>query len=285
MTQDSYESSPERIRELYATRERATRAMLERVVLHAGAGDSERHDGDRLEVTIRRAIEHTEQEIARLDPSGEHKPDRPLSLLETMANPHLEALATPGRPLTIDRLRHIDPELAEIGEAMSRTDINWPDDETVFHDVLPEDFDDRAFGEHLVRDRAHYNNFPAILASEPSRPEEGEDMITYMFRTKLFMYATKPYVARAHALQPEFMGAFQRMMAEKSSMKEWTNSIYMATTEEYPDPEDQIMLRASRLAYQLMINLMRKDDLQIQAAILTTKPQHEITDPVVELRT
>jgi hypothetical protein len=285
MTHDSHESSPEYIRDLYATRERATKAMLERVVLHAGVSDSKRHDDDRLEETIRQALGHTEEEIARLDPTGEYKPDRPLSLLETMANSPLEQLATPGRPLTIDRLQHIDPDLAEIAEDMSQTDISWPDDESVFHDVLPEDFDDKAFGSHLVRDHAHYNNFPAILAAEPSRPEEGEDMITYMFRTRLFMYATKPYVARAHALQPEFMGAFRRMMAEKSSMKEWSNSIYMATTEAYPDPEDQILLRASRLAYQLMINLMRKDDLQIQANILTTSLHNEITDPVVELRT
>lgn len=285
MTHDSGESSPDHIHRLYDTHHRATKAMLQRVVLHDGLDEADQHDGGRLDATIRNALMHTEEAIATLDPTGEYKPDRPLSLVETMVDSHLEDLAMPGRPLTIDRLRHISPAYAEIGEAMSQTIIGWPDDETVFHDVLPEDYDDQAFGKGLVDNRACYNNFPAILAAEPSQPKEGEDMMAYMLRTKLYMYASKPYLARAHALQPEFMGAFQRTMAERSSMNAWVSSLYMAVTEEYPDPEDQVLLRASRLAYQLMVNLMRKDDLQIQAKIMTTSMHREITDPVVELRT
>ncbi len=285
MTHDSHESSPERIRQLYDTHHRATKAMLQRVVLHDGLDDTDQHDGGRLDTTIQRAIGHTEEVIARLDPTGEYKPDRPLSLVETMVNSRLEDLAMPGRPLTVDRLQHIDPMFAEIAESMNQTDVGWPDDETVFHDVLPEDYDDQAFGRALVQNRACYNNFPAILAAEPSLPKDDEDMMTYMLRTKLYMYASKPYLVRAHALQPEFMGAFQRTMAERSSMNAWVNSLYMAVTEEHPDPEDQVLLRASRLAYQLLINLMRKDDLQIQAKLMTTSMQREITDPVVELRT
>jgi hypothetical protein len=287
MTRDSQESSPEDIKQIYEKHRRATRAMLERIVLRGPHGSREQSDEEaEMEESIRSAILSTEEAILRLDPDEEHRPDVPRSLVEAMANStHLEDLAMPGRPLTAGRLLQIDPALVSVAETMNDNDICWPDDDTVFHDVLPEDFDDMAFGSKLAWNRAHYNNFPAIISTKPSRPEEGEDIVAFWSRTKSYQYATKPYLMRAHALQPEFMDVLQRTMEDHYGMQDWVDRLYQSVTETDPDPEDLVLLRASRLAYQLLINLMRKDDLQTQGRIMTTSLQHEITDPITELFT
>src|SRR5690606_12870537 len=129
----------------------------------------------------------------------------------------------------------------------------------------PEDFDDYTFGSKLVYGGQAYNNFPAILSVKPNRPSEGENLVNFMTRVQLFQYATKPYLARAHALAPVFMDALQRRMSELPERSLWEKSLFRAVSEEHADSEDRILLRGSRLAYQLLINLMRSDDLATQA--------------------
>lgn len=287
MTSDSSESFRKHIEEVHRTHQRATKAMLSRIVLRPDSGHTLFNNllPDVIENDIRAAIWSSEHELAQLDPEHLLRPDTPLSLAETIATSHIEELAVPGRPLTKDRLFHVDPGLVKVAEELEGTDIGWPDDERVFHDVLPEDYDDIAFAHRLAEGSKAYNNFPALLSTPPSLPELDEAFIDFMHRTKLFQYATKPYLARAYALQPDFMNALQRSMTDVGSPQAWRERLLDATAGEDADHEDMVLLRASRLAYQLLINLMGKDDLMIQSKILTMSSQREIQDPVVELWT
>ena len=286
MTSGSHESSGEYKKRLHAEHRRAAEAMVRIIALREADGHlSPELDPATYEGSVRSSLFSLQHDALQADFSEEFAEPRNPSLAESLMSPHLADMAQPGRPLTRDRLLHLDPDLLRIAESMEEGGIDWPDDETVFHDVLPEDFDDHAFGLRLVDRGRAYNNFPAILTAEPAIPDQDEHMVDFMSRTKFFQYASKPYLIRAHALQPEFMGALQAEMARKGSTDEWAQSLYSAVTEEHPDPEDLILLRASRLAYQFLINLMRKDDLQIQGRVLTMSLQHEIADPVEELWT
>lgn len=287
MTSDSQESSQKHIQELHQKHRRATRAMLNHLVVRSH--EDYKHlpilDDESLQNDIRAAIWSTEYELVQADPDRLNRPDAPLNLAEAMANSHLEDLATPGRPLTIDRLLHIDPKLVPIADRIAETDISWPSDETVFHDVLPSDYDDYAFAFRLAEGSGAHNNFPKLLMTAPSYPEPGEHYIAFMHRTPMHHYATKPYLARAYALQPEFMLALQSAMAKINSPQEWRQRLLDASENDDADPEDLVLLRASRLSYQLLINLMRSDDNKTQAKITTMSLHNTITNPVEELWT
>lgn len=288
MNHDSHESSAADTQRLYNDHRRAAQAMAGLILFrdnpatHVPDFNEDSHEG-----WLRYQMFRLKYELLEADSDGEHDTPQELSLAETMIaiSSHLSDLATPGRPLTPERLLEIDPSLLKVVAQMDDDGFSWPDDATVFHDVLPEDFDDYAFGSKLVMAGRAYNNFPAVLSVNPSVPNEDENLISFMTRTKYFQYASKPYLARAHALEPEFMGALQRRMDTIGSAEEWQHSLYRAVTEEHPDPEDKILLRASRMAYQLLINLMRKDDLKTQAKRLLSSSQAEITDAVQELWT
>lgn len=284
MTSDSHESPDKNIQDLYRTQRRATTAMLTRVALRVGEPVLPNVEDDTLENSIRAAIWKHGRLIEAADPDRLLAPDKPLNLAEAMAGSPLNELATPGRPLTMDRLRQIDPGLVPDAESMKDSVVSWPDDDTVFHDVLPADYDDYAFAHNLsLKSKAH-NNFPKLLMTRPSFPEKGEDFMSFGKRTKMFQYATKPYLARAYALQPDFMKALQTNLAATDSPQVWREQL-MAAAEEDADPDNKLLLRASRLAYQLLINLMRSDDNQIQSDIISLSLSHEITDPVQELWT
>lgn len=286
MTQGQFELSSDKLRRIHADRHRAERAMLQLIVLRDADGiktpnlDPASHEG-----WVRSQVFRLQHESLLADPDGEYDTPRELSLEAALANPILTTLAQPGRPLTPERLIEIDPSLLVVSSNMDAQGIGWPSSDNVFHDVLPEDFDDTSFGLRIVNEKYAYNNFPAILATYPNRPFKGEELLEFMNRTANYQYATKPYVARAHALQPDFMGALQSRMADMQSLSDWQASVFCAVNEDHPDPDDRILLRASRLAYQLLINLMRKDDLQIQSRLITLSMQQEITDPTKELWT
>lgn len=286
MTIGSPESTAENKKQLHISHRRAAEAMMRIIALRdVSKYRSPNLDPDSYEGSVRQRLFALQHQALDADPKGEYAEPLHRTLAESLMNPYLSDMAQPGRPLTRDRLVHLNPELRDVADRMNTLGVGWPDDETVFHDVLPEDFDDYAFGRRLADRGRAYNNFPAILTASPSLPETGESMIDYMNNTKLFQYASKPYLIRAHALQPEFMGSLQAIMEIRGSTDQWAESLYRAVTDEDPDPEDQILLRASRMSYQLLINLMRKDDLQIQARLLTMSMHREITDPIEELWT
>lgn len=286
MAHDSFEASDKAKHDARQAHRRAAQAMARLIALREPHElRSPNLDPDSYEGSLRQEVFRTQHNMLQQDPDAHDVLPVTLSLAETMLHPHLSDLAQPGRPLTRERLHQIDPALETTVDSMESKGIGWPDDDTVFHDVLPEDFDDHAFGRRLFDSRSAYNNFPAILSAAPALPNEGEAGIDFMSRTRLYQYATKPYLIRAHELLPDFMGTLQRTMEQQYPMEEWTASLQRAVLDEHPDPDDELLLRASRLAYQLLINLMRKDDLQIQAHLMTMSLQREITDPVVELWT
>jgi hypothetical protein len=286
MTTGPHEHAVEHARQLHGRHRKASEAMMCIIALRNDEGRrSPDLDPNSYEGHIRADVFRLQHDLLQLDPEEKYAESRHKSLAESLTSPYLYEMAQPGRPLTRDRLMQLDPQLIEVADRMETEGIGWPDDETVFHDVLPEDFDDFAFGRRLVERGRAYNNFPAILRAEPSTPNENENMVEFMNRTKFFQYASKPYLVRAHAIQPEFMGALQSLMDHQGSADDWAASLYDAVTHEYPDPDDRILLRASRIAYQLLINLMRSDDLQTQGRLLTMTARHEITDPIVELWT
>lgn len=284
MTSESYDASPHDIQRIHAQRRQAAQAMVRLIVLRGEQAPN--LEADSHEGWLRNQVFRLQHEALQLDPEGVHDTEpRYLTLAETMVHPRLEELAQPGRPLTRERLIQVDPTLLAVADRVDAEGIGWPTEDAVFHDVLPEDFDDFAFGRRLAEGGRAYNNFPALLSAIPSVPSEGEDIVSFMQRTKWYQYATKPYLVRAHMVEPEFMGALQRRMTEVGSAKDWQENLFRAVTEEHPDPEDQILLRASRLAYQLLINLMRADDLHVQAELLSMHTKQDITDAITELWT
>ncbi|MDQ5932672.1 MAG: hypothetical protein QG649_757 [Patescibacteria group bacterium] len=287
MTTDSAESSSEDIHRIRNEHRRASHALLQLSVLR----DQDEYrtptfDPDSQEGWLRNQVFRLHHELLNSDSYEELIEPRDVTLAEALSDHRLNDFATPGRALTRHRLMQIDPELCEIADQMEEQGIGWPDDESaVGHDVIPEDFDDYTFGSKLVYGGQAYNNFPAILSVKPNRPSEGENLVNFMTRVQLFQDATKPYLARAHALAPVFMDALQRRMSELPERSLWEKSLFRVVSEEHADSEDRILLRGSRLAYQLLINLMRADDLATQATIVGTTTGKSITDPVEELWT
>jgi hypothetical protein len=287
MAHESLDASDEAKQKARQDHRRAALAMMRLIALREPHEyKTPNLDPESYEGSLRLEVFRTQHNMLQEDPNAHEIQPVTFSLAETMLHPHLIELAQPGRPLTRERLHQIDPKLEVTIDSMERKGIGWPDDDTVFHDVLPEDFDDHAFGRRLVESNMAYNNYPGILSAAPALPDDGENSFDFLNRTRLYQYATKPYLIRAHELLPDFMGTLQRTIEQRQyPMEEWRASLQRAVLDEHPDPDDQLLLRASRLAYQLLINLMRKDDLQTQAHIMTMSSQRDITDPVVELWT
>jgi hypothetical protein len=287
MAHDSFDASDEARQQARNAHQRAAKAMVRLIALREPHEHKTPNlDPKSYEGSLRLEVFRTQHEMLQYDPNAHETMSATPSLAETLLHPHLHDFAQPGRPLTRERLHQIDPKLEAAVDSMESKGVGWPDDETVFHDVLPEDFDDYAFGRRLVESNMAYNNYPAILSAAPALPNEGENSFDFLNRTRLYHYATKPYLIRAHELMPDFMGALQHTLEQRQfPMEEWRASLQRAVLDDHPDPDDQLLLRASRLAYQLLINLMRKDDLQTQARIMTMSSQSDITDPIVELWT
>ena len=210
-------------------------------------------------------------------------------LADALADPRIAQFCAPNEPLTMQRLAEIDASLpnAETIAAVAR-DFAWPDNDTkvaVLGDDEPYYDDPQSFGERLAHDRATYNNFPVILRAKPNQPNDGESLFDFMNRDPLYAYSSKPYLHRAHAVAPEIMASLQVIIQDGRAMHEWVNCLYQAVVEAQPDPKDEVLLQASKAAYNLCINAMRTDDLQIQYQKLGLSSDSPITDPTTELRT
>lgn len=286
MAHESFEASDEANQQARHDHRLAALAMVRLIALREPHEHKTPNlDPESYEGALRLEVFRTQHTMLQQDPNAHDIISVTSSLAETVLHPHLNEFARPGIPLTGERLHHIDPALDAVVGAMERKGIGWPDDDNAFSDTLPEDFNDDMFGHQILEGGSAYNNFPAILSTAPAVPIEGESSVDFMARTRLFQYATKPYLIRAHTLMPDFMGTLQRTIERPYPLEEWTAALQRAVFDDHPDPDDRLLLRASRLAYQLLINLMRKDDLQTQARLMTMSLQHDITDPRTELWT
>lgn len=227
-------------------------------------------------------------------------PFRRLEAILRANSARLEALvALPDEPLTVEVLQGIDPEYARVAETTARTALQWPDEESAvglpdgsFVRRLYDDKPDQAFVQPIrVQDdevESHYNNFFILLKTVHSIPSE-DSMKQYLEDGDIaaFAYGTKPYIARAYALEPEFMKTLQEATATVSDMTKWNETMYEGWLDPDFSPDKATLLRATRIAYVMLARLMRRDDTRIQAAMLRL-PQSEtkpaINDPAIELR-
>jgi hypothetical protein len=229
---------------------------------------------------------------------GETPPPSSLEYVLRRHEDELTLLAEPGKPLTRERLSAIAPHLLEVVDTAEAEGIRWPDDETAVHiqsgahlatyvDVGSEEADQLFMFEVLagLRDKKKrgFNNLPVILSMLPRRPSEDENRTDYL--RKKDSYSIKPYLWRAHMLNPEFMEALQEAVAAKGGTASWSEAMFQGAVEAEDYPHDAALLRASRLGYKLLANLMRSDDRQRQDEWLGHYPVTKavISDPEQEL--
>lgn len=215
----------------------------------------------------------------------------------------LTAMAQPNHPLTLERMRGRVPMAADIVTEATHTGIDWPTKDSAVPSRLnvksreyflaDAERSDTHFTYEVVqgqRSRHSYhgfNNFPAILRSKPYKPQNRHDFQQAMSADPSgALYGSKPYLLRAYMVAPEFMGALQSSVKACGGSAEWGEAMIRGGLEPDEYPADAALLRSSRLAYGLLSNLMRSDDLQRQSQWLgfgTT--QQAISDPHVELWT
>lgn len=238
-------------------------------------------------------------------PSSERQPRvRPLEQLTEKQLSRLELMAAPDRPLTVSRLEEIGHPRAYIAQDLSTSDLAWPDDLSSVPLAFPSRFSrlltktgraaDEAFIEPILAagkgnwDRA-FNNFPAILQCEPYRPTSRDTFMSLMGENVMkAAYASKPYLHRAWALEPELMSALQQEMTllEGPVTVEWPRIMVEGVVSGRSlYPFQDAFLRSSRLAYGLLINLMRQDDSTRQRSWLPDYPGESglVDDPEREL--
>ena len=215
----------------------------------------------------------------------------------------LAYLAQPGHPLTSDRLRgrvHLAREI--IAEA-EETDIAWPTREMAVpsrigaknreYFIADAGKADTHFaleairGRHAKQGLRGFNNFSAILRSKPYKPAGRPDFQRAMAADpSQALYGSKPYLLRAYLMAPEFMSALQVAVAQSGGSSEWNDAIIRGGLEPDEHPQDAVLLRSSRLAYGLLTNLMRTDDLKRQSEWLGFGQTHLVIDnPETELWT
>ena len=245
----------------------------------------------------------------RFQPEHGERPD-PLSLERLLRRDEheLTLLAEPGRPLTRERLRDINELLLEAADEAEHAGIGWPDeasavsigDEGVIARLISteqQQADWRFTAEIMAEEsemvddtirRVGFNNFPALLRSRPVRPREGESIGDFMANNpSAALYGSKPYLWRAYMLKPDFMEALSTEVVRHGGPHGWNAALLRAAADPEHYPQDVALLRASRLAYVMIANLMRTDDLERQYDWLSSKSEHvpTITDPEVELWT
>lgn len=239
-------------------------------------------------------------------PSPEQGENPPPASLEHILRRHedeLTLLAQPGHPLKRERLATIAPHLLKVVDEAEANGIGWPDEESIvpiksgahlaeYVDVNPEEADRLFMLEVLagITDQSKqrgFNNFPVILAMLPQRPREGESAESLRKNYSMRPYSTKPYLWRAHMLKPEFMEAVQKATAACNGPTGWGEAMVQGALEPEEYPYDAALLRASRLGYKLLANLIRSDDKKRQWEWLGLDPStaSEIDDPEAELWT
>lgn len=232
-------------------------------------------------------------------PVGDNDPFRGMDELQAILERDrdiLEVLTASADPLTAERLMTIDPRFGSIAEDVRETELQWPDDSSSV--VASADAQIRKFsGEEgnwefikpmFKQGSSEYNNFFLRIGTPHSYPSETilNDFLQKADDLTLLVYGTKVYVERAHRLLPDFMNELQKATAEVGAMQSWTEAMCLGhfDPDEYPD--NRVLLDATRFAYVLLGQLMRKDDYKIQKALLRmpTEGSSEILDPDSELR-
>jgi len=189
----------------------------------------------------------------------------------------LVEFAKPGQPLTLERLRVYLPEAEQLVRSAEEVGIAWPDIETSVQRTVKRTYflrDPEKADLNFAQEIYHrvvtgeknrgFNNFPALLAQTPFRPDLEQGPAFWQGRELNGMgYAIKPYLHRAYVIQPEFMLALQKSVRESEYLLEgWQNAVYEGAMDPGGDPRKAALARGSRLAYGMLANLMRKDDLQ-----------------------
>jgi hypothetical protein len=215
----------------------------------------------------------------------------------------LEALAQPGRVLTKERLAAIEAAAGEsllpAVEEAEAAGLRWPDEATgmgvvsgghIERHAEDEDSDEEFARAVMAAGGRAFNNFSAHLQSLPVQPAEGQapaELFAAHPSMMTVIYGSKPYLWRAHLLVPDFMTALQyeAAAAEQGGMATWQDRVIQGAVDPEQHPHDAALLRASRIAYVLLTNLMRTDDLKLQYEWLAMGEAPEITDPERELWT
>ena len=214
----------------------------------------------------------------------------------------LTRLAAPGHPLTPERISGRVPNAKDIVEYADSSGIDWPTHDSTVSRIRPKMRDyfvpdatlaDSHFVYEAIRGRRGtpgargFNNFSAILRSAPYKPEGREDFQRVMQKNPSeALYGSKPYLLRAYLLAPEFMSSLQKAVSECGGSSDWHEALMRGGLEADLYPQDAALTRGSRLAYGLLANLMRTDDIQRQSEWLGFSGNAPlITDPETELWT
>lgn len=235
---------------------------------------------------------------SRLAAEGQHNLQRELSQHDT----RLTQLSRAGETLTHDRLRHVSPDSLDVAREAVRQGIEWPDHASavmptkkdIFSPGLSPDDADKGFAEEILHgrrpgaQRRGYNNFPAIIGSPAYIPSEANPFMKKLSENpSAAIYGSKPYLVRAYLVAPEFMQALQQEVQTRGGSAGWGDALLRGAENPQAYPYDKALLRASRVAYGLLINLMRRDDCARQAEWLglNSASASPIHDPHHELWT
>lgn len=206
--------------------------------------------------------------------------------------------------LTADRVRASVENADELLRAAIAEGIGWPDEDSAvplpegaftekLKQLSPDEADmlfaSTALGGTAAYEGRGFNNFVIVIGSRPAVPEQGESFNEFFMRLSAgALYGSKPYLWRAHMLQPELMRALQQEIGlEKGSISRWESALERGASKPEVFPRDAALLRSSRLSYMLLSQLMRQDDLALQMDWLgmSREGASMITDPEVELWT
>ena len=157
---------------------------------------------------------------------------------------------------------------------------NWLDGQIMraHHDGIELTDDQKS---ELLRLRG-FNNFSLTLCSPPRVPDASADLFD-----NAVIHGSKPYLVRAHKLMPEFIDAVQAEVEQAGGYAALNDALLRGYEFPEENPRDALILRAARLTYGLLVNLMRSDDNARQAEWLGLehKGRREINDSHTELWT
>ena len=127
-----------------------------------------------------------------------------------------------------------------------------------------------------------FNNFSLTLCSPPRVPDASADLFD-----NAVIHGSKPYLVRANKLMPEFINALQTEVEHVGGHAELSDALLRGYEFPEENPRDALLLRAARLTYGLLVNVMRSDDNARQAEWLGLehKARPKINDSHTELWT
>ena len=239
----------------------------------------------------------------------ESQPQLSLEAILLRDREQLETFARPGVPLTYERMLQDSFEFSPALDATSLSEqahdlgVYWPGESTAVHTVeglvyaFAGKHADMMFAheasKNLSKDKGAridtFNNFPFLLSADVDLEEtlengvlqSGQQMADFDAGTNK-MYGRAPYLVRAHILASDFMQALKLEVEDCRGIEAWTQRVAEGIVNESCYKP---LLTGSRIAYVMMANLMRVDDLQIrQRRYGRPVDAGYITDPVAELR-